>query len=151
MAVWKNSIGSGFRLTHGGGEVMIECLSKTAPFFVNSSNMNFKERKSSDFVVKLERGDCVTVRNKIYKIFDYHDFAPQLTKCICQSYESVYQLLSWTIIRISFIKGWGINFKRKNPDETPIWFEIKLIGPLTWLDRVIRHLGAPNTKCSSMT
>ncbi|KAF1745244.1 hypothetical protein MXB_370, partial [Myxobolus squamalis] len=152
FTLFKSSLGNSLKLTHGGGEVIIECLAKSVAVFVCSSNFNLKNNKPYNSVHRLERGDTITVKIIIIdiEVFDYHDFAPLLARCIAHSYEAVYRLLSWTIIRVSFIKGWGPNFKRQSPDDTPMWFEIKLIGPMNWLDRIIRQLVSPASKCSSI-
>ena len=43
------------------------------------------------------------------------------------------------ILRLSFVKGWGADYKRKTIKETPCWIEIQLHRALQVLDEVLLH------------
>ena len=76
-------------------------------------------------------------------IFDYKDFAARLEKAVCLCCEDIDQLYRLCIVRISFVKGWGADYRRHVVTSTPCWIEVRLKGPSLWLDNVIRCLGPP--------
>lgn len=54
-------------------------------------------------------------------------------------------------MRISFVKGWGEQYKRQTITSTPCWVEIHLAIPLQKLDRVLSQIPGPNDPIHSFT
>lgn len=132
----RKHIGQGVKLMYFGGEVHVECLSKQA-VFVQSQSANLRSGWHKCTVVKIPSG-CVM------NLFDSQDFAKRLIEAVSFGFEAVNELQKLCVIRLSFIKGWGADYRRPHVTSTPCWIEINLNGPMQWLDKVETHMGGPS-------
>ncbi|CAM4767403.1 unnamed protein product [Rotaria magnacalcarata] len=139
----RRHIGRGVKLYHIRGNVFAECISDNA-VFVQSPITNRRLSWHPATVCKIPP----KVR---LKIFDSDDFTQILSSAVHESYEAVYNLMRMCIIRMSFVKGWGVEYRRQAVTCTPCWVEIHLEGPLKWLDTVLSTMRGPTQSITSVS
>ena len=107
--------------------------------FVQSQNCNIRRRWHPATVCKVPQGCYLNIFNNL-------KFAEILSQMAHRGYQDVYQLIHMCIIKISFVKGWGAEYRRLNVTSTPCWIELTLNGPLQWLDKVSGPDAATNER-----
>ncbi|CAF3064157.1 unnamed protein product [Rotaria sp. Silwood2] len=139
----RRYIGRGVKLFHIRGNVFAECLSDN-PVFVQSpiANKRFSWHPATV---------CRIPPNVRLQIFDSDEFTQILATAIHEGYESVYNLRNMCIIRMSLVKGWGVEYRRQSVTNTPCWIEIFLDGPLKWLDTVLFTMRGPSQSITSVS
>lgn len=136
----RKLIGRGVRIYHEGGEVYASNLSDS-PIFVQSINSNTINGWHEGSVVKLAPG-------ALLKIFSHHEFVNILTRTVPLGYKAVFELTKMCSVRISFVKGWGPDYRRQAITSTPCWIEVRLNGPFQWLDRIWPQMNGPGNLSS---
>jgi len=141
----RRHIGKGVKLTYvkGRGQLFAECCSDAA-LFVQSRNCNFMHGFHSTTVIKLVQGCSL-------KIFDVSFFRKLLVACSVQGFDENYDLTRMSVIRMSFVKGWGAEYQRQDVTSTPCWIEIHLHAPLQWLDGVLSRMAPSPLPISSIS
>jgi len=139
----RMKLGNGIDLIYEMGIVKLENLSDHM-IFIQSADMNDRLNLGPKTVIKIPSGHG-------WNIFDNQSFAERLGRKVEEGFEEVYGLLQMCTVRVSFIKGWGSDYRRAHVTNTPCWCEIHLNGPLQWLDRVLREMNGPNKKMTSFS
>uniref|UniRef100_A0A0N5C4M2 Mothers against decapentaplegic homolog n=1 Tax=Strongyloides papillosus TaxID=174720 RepID=A0A0N5C4M2_STREA len=141
----RKHIGRGVKLTYvpWQGTLFAECQSESA-IFVQSRNCNYIHGFHPNTVCKITHGTSL-------KIFDLQKFRELLSESVNMGFDANYELTKMSIIRMSFVKGWGAEYNRQDVTSTPCWIEIHLHDPLTWLDKALSQMGNSRQPISSVS
>ncbi|KAI1705702.1 MH2 domain-containing protein [Ditylenchus destructor] len=132
----RRHIGRGVRFNCKDMQVTALNLSES-PIFIQSRNANFKYGLQSTAV-------CRVPPNSSMVVFDYQLFHNMLEKAKSEGYNHVYELQKMCFVRMSFVKGWGIDYHRQDVTSTPCWIEMQLHQPLAWIDSVLAPMDPPD-------
>ncbi|ESO07230.1 hypothetical protein HELRODRAFT_76435 [Helobdella robusta] len=55
------------------------------------------------------------------------------------------------VLRLSFVKGWGLDYPRPTIKDTPCWIEVQLNRPLQFLDEFLQAMPMSNGVASTVT
>ncbi|CAI8056492.1 Mothers against decapentaplegic homolog 4 [Geodia barretti] len=143
------------------GEVWIKCMSEHS-IFVQSNFLDYQSgRAPGDAVHKI-------YPKAFIKVFDLHQCYSEMQKQTAEACAAVAaqtaavrgnmaggniriepnmakgigvdDLRRLCILRLSFVKGWGPDYRRQSIKETPCWVEITLHRALQLLDNVLHNL-----------
>uniref|UniRef100_A0A0N5AS70 Mothers against decapentaplegic homolog n=1 Tax=Syphacia muris TaxID=451379 RepID=A0A0N5AS70_9BILA len=122
ISLHKNDTIQNTRKHIGKGNLNSEqdvCLTNCSesPIFVQSQNTNYVYKSPPDTVIRVPPAHSL-------KIFHFNEFLKNDPFC------SAYKLVAMCGIRLSFVKGWGLNYPRKEVTSTPCWIELTLDDPL---------------------
>ncbi|KAI1731398.1 MH2 domain-containing protein [Ditylenchus destructor] len=111
----RRHIGKGVKLTYvpHHGSLYAECQSESA-IFVQSRNCNYINGFNPTTVCKITTGFSL-------KIFDSGKFGELLNQSVNMGFNSSYELTKMTIIRMSFVKGWGADYQRQDVTSRLVW------------------------------
>ena len=128
----RRNIGNGAELIYTDGNLRVKCLSEK-PIFVQSLSMNHRFGWHPETVTKLPSQCWLDIFNK-------NEFIDLLNVAAEKGYDDVNKLSQMCFIKLSFVKGWGIEFRIQEVSSVPCWIEITLLEPLQMIDKVITRM-----------
>jgi len=143
----RRSIGQGLKLSridHGNNNfvIKVKCESKYN-IFVQSQCFNIQSGLENMTVCKVPR-TCEL------EVFKFEVFRKYLN-AINRDYRQLHEMTKMCSIRVSFVKGWGADYRRQDITSTPCWIEILFVDALKELDGILTHIETPSNKISSIT
>ncbi|PAV60908.1 hypothetical protein WR25_12093 [Diploscapter pachys] len=139
----KKLIGRGVRFYNVGGEVFVECLSEY-PIFLQSATYNYRRKFDPNAIIKMPPGCNI-------KIFNVAEFSRLLELCVSRGYNTVHSLMRMCTFRVSFVRGWGMNYKRAKISSTHCWFEAHYMPAIYWVERILRSMEGHDKYANSST
>jgi len=135
------SIGKGMRIYQEGDNIFLECLSES-PIFVQSPHYASKNADHPATVYRLQ-SDGSTASTSLC-VFSQTHFDELLVLAKSGGYDRVFDLQTMCQVRVSFVKGWGCEYRRQTITATPCWVEVQFPRPLQILDKTLSRIEEPN-------
>jgi len=148
VASVRKSIGKGMRLYQEDEDIYLECLSESAIFVQSPLNAS----RNGDHLATVYRLQANEMsKSSSICIFSRSHFDELMAHARTQGYNAVYALQTMCNVRVSFVKGWGREYRRQTITSTPCWVEVQFPRPLQSLDKMLAVLGDPNDEIHSFT
>ncbi|CAJ0950494.1 unnamed protein product, partial [Mesorhabditis belari] len=125
----RRQIGRGIQLTRSDGVVRLECNSDS-PVFVQSPVHAHHMGENLATIYRI-------AKNHSIEIFNEQAFEEMLNEAR-KSYKRTYQMQNMCQARVSFVKGFGAEYRRQTIQMTPCWIEIHFQDPLQRIDKILR-------------
>ncbi|VDN57756.1 unnamed protein product [Dracunculus medinensis] len=125
----RRQIGNGIIIYRDGNDVHLKSIAETQ-IFIQCPNYASKSGDHPSTVYRFACGQGML-------IFSDEFFQKKLKENADKGYDALHALQHLCHTRVSFVKGWGQQYKRQTITEAPCWIEIQLQAPLQDLDRVI--------------
>uniref|UniRef100_A0A0N4Z6K3 MH2 domain-containing protein n=1 Tax=Parastrongyloides trichosuri TaxID=131310 RepID=A0A0N4Z6K3_PARTI len=125
-------IGGGCHIIKVGDNVKIESKCKS-PIFIQCPMQGVISGTDPSCVYRLSPGTDLT-------IYDNNLFNNMLMKTKNDGNIGLINLQQYYQTRISFIKGWGENYRRKSITDSPCWLEILILKPMMMIDNLMMEM-----------
>uniref|UniRef100_A0A183CPN8 MH2 domain-containing protein n=1 Tax=Globodera pallida TaxID=36090 RepID=A0A183CPN8_GLOPA len=134
----RRSIGKGLRLFQRDENIYLECLSDSA-LFVQCPLLARRSGDELPTVYKLKGNGTAGAAESSEPIclFDKKLFDELLREACTRGYNALYTLQVYCLCRVSFVKGWGQQYRRQTITSCPMWIEVQFPRPLQILDKVL--------------
>uniref|UniRef100_A0A0N5B1S4 MH2 domain-containing protein n=1 Tax=Strongyloides papillosus TaxID=174720 RepID=A0A0N5B1S4_STREA len=123
-------IGGGCHIIKIGDNVKIQSKCKS-PIFIQCPMQGGISGTDPACVYRLSPGSEIC-------IYDHEVFSRMLRKA--EGMVGLINLQQYYQTRISFIKGWGENYRRKCITDSPCWLEILVIKPMLMIDSIMMEM-----------
>lgn len=125
----RRQIGRGIQLVRMDGVVKLECHSDS-PVFVQSPVHAQHMGENLATVYRIAKNHSIEIFNDL--VFD------EMLNDARKSYKRTYQMQNMCQSRVSFVKGFGAEYRRQTIQTTPCWIEIHFQEPLQRIDKILR-------------
>ncbi|CEF64630.1 Mothers against decapentaplegic homolog 3 [Strongyloides ratti] len=126
-------IGSGCHIIKIGDNIKIQSKCKS-PIFIQCPMQGAISGTDPACVYRLSPGSEIC-------IYDNEIFSTMLRRA--EGIMGLVNLQQYYQTRISFIKGWGENYRRKSITDSPCWLEILIIKPMLMIDSIMMEIDNP--------
>jgi hypothetical protein len=139
----RRHIGKGINVRNDNGDIYVENVSESA-VFVHSRNSNRSEMCEASAVCKVFPGYSL-------RVFQSKLFAELLRASVDDGYDAVHELIHMCLVKVSFVKGWGAQYYRREVSACPCWIEVRVNGAFQWLDGVLKEMGSSTNPVTSVS